>query len=131
MKNKSLHKILTLVIAAVWLTNGLVCKVLNLVPRHQQIIGEILGQDHSRLLAIIIGSSEIIMALWIISRYKSRLNAVLQIVIVASMNVLEFFLVPELLMWGKMNSLFAFLFIIVVWYNEFILSKKHPINTSQ
>ena len=48
----------------------------------------------------------------------------LQIAIVVTMNILEFFLIPELLMWGRMNVLFAILFVLIVGYNEFILKKK-------
>jgi len=29
-----------------------------------------------------------------------------------------------LLLWGKLNSLFAFIFILVVYYNEFYLNKE-------
>lgn len=125
MKNQIINKILTIFIAAVWLLNGLICKVLNLVPRHQQIVAEILGQEHSRILTILIGIAEIVMAIWVISKYKSKINATLQIAIVATMNLLEFLLVPELLMWGKLNSLFAIVFIFLVWYNEFVLPKEH------
>lgn len=125
MKNQITNKILTIFIAAVWLLNGLICKVLNLVPRHQQIVAEILGQEHSRILTILIGIAEIVMAIWVISKYKSKINATLQIAIVATMNLLEFLLVPELLMWGKLNSLFAIVFIFLVWYNEFVLPKEH------
>ena len=128
MKNQNIHRILTITIATVWLLNGLVCKVLNLVPRHQQIVAEILGQEHSRFLTVLIGFSEIIMAIWIVSGYKSRLNVVLQMVIVLTMNILESLLVPDLLLWGRMNFLFAILFLSVVWYNEFVLSKKHQLN---
>ena len=125
MKNITLYRVITLFIALVWLINGLLCKVLNLVPRHQEIIGEILGNEHSRILAILIGSSEIVMAIWVLSRFKTRINAILQIVVIASMNTLEFFLVPDLLMWGKLNSLFAFLFILLIAYNEFVIRAKH------
>jgi len=128
MKNQNIHRILTITIATVWLLNGLVCKVLNLVPRHQQIVAEILGQEHSRFLTVLIGFSEIIMAIWIVSGYKSRLNVVLQMVIVLTMNILESLLVPDLLLWGRMNFLFAILFLSIVWYNEFVLSKKHQLN---
>ncbi|WP_235299798.1 DoxX-like family protein [Portibacter marinus] len=113
-ENQGINRILTIFISVVWLLNGLVCKVLNLVPRHQQIVAEILGQEHPRLLTILIGLSEVVMAFWVISKYKSKINAVVQIVLVASMNFLELLLVPELLMWGKMNSLFAIVFVIVV-----------------
>ena len=124
MTNKNIHKLLTYCIATVWIANGLFCKVLNLVPRHEQIVGRILGNDYSRLLTILIGLSEIIMAVWILSGYKTKLNAITQISVVAIMNTLEFIIVPDLLFWGKLNSLFAFIFILVVYYNEFYLNKK-------
>jgi uncharacterized membrane protein YphA (DoxX/SURF4 family) len=123
MTKTRIHKILTYCIATVWIANGLFCKVLNLVPRHKQIVARILGDDHSRLLTILIGLSEIIMAVWILSAYKTKLNAIAQIAVVATMNTLEFILVPDLLLWGKLNSLFAFIFILVVYYNEFYLNK--------
>lgn len=117
------HQLLTYFIAAVWLINGLVCKVLNLVPRHQEIVEKILGNSHSRILTILIGLSEIIMAVWVITKKWSRLNAIVQIIVVATMNTLEFFMAPDLLLWGRLNALFAFLFTLVIYYNEFHLNK--------
>ena len=124
MKNKNLHKALTLLISVVWLANGLFCKVLNLVPRHEQIVARMLGEDYSRSLTILIGLSEIIMAVWVFSKFKSKLNAITQMLVVAAMNVLEYILVPDLLLWGRLNSLFALLFIGIVCYNEFVLNEK-------
>ena len=124
MTAKEIHKLLTYSIATVWIANGLFCKVLNLVPRHQQIVARIIGIEHSRLFTFLIGFSEIFMAIWILSKIKSRLNAIAQISIVAIMNTLEFILVPDLLLWGKLNVLFAFLFILVVYFNEFYMNKK-------
>ena len=124
MTHKAIHKLLTYCIATVWIANGLFCKVLNLVPRHQQIVAKILGIEHSRLLTIAIGCSEIFMAIWILSKIKTRLNAIAQISIVAIMNTLEFILAPDLLLWGRLNALFAFLFILVVYFNEFYWNKK-------
>src|SRR5688572_10761350 len=108
MTSNTIHKLLTYFIAAVWVANGLFCKVLNLVPRHQQIVARILGDDYARPLTLLIGLSEIGMAICILSGIKSRLNAMLQILIIATMNILEFMLVPDLLLWGKVNSIFAF-----------------------
>lgn len=119
-----LYIIITYFISLVWLINGLICKVLSLVPRHQEIIGEILGHSHARLLALLIGSSEIIMAIWVLSSFKPKFNAITQITIIASMNLLEHILVPELLLWGKLNSFFAFLFILLIAFNEFFLRRK-------
>jgi uncharacterized membrane protein YphA (DoxX/SURF4 family) len=123
--NKIIHTTLTYCIAAVWVANGLLCKILNLVPRHQQIVGRILGLEYAQYLTIAIGCSEILMAIWILSKIKTRLSAMAQIIIVGTMNVLEFTLVPDLLLWGKMNAFFAFLFMLVVYFNEFYLNKKN------
>ena len=119
-----IHKILTFCIAAVWIANGLFCKVLNLVPRHELIVAQILGDDYSRILTILIGLSEITIAIWFLTKYRSKLNAIMQIGIVAAMNVLEFIIVPNLLLWGKLNSFFAFVFILLVYINEFHIKRK-------
>ena len=124
MTDRIKYQLLTYFIAAVWIANGLFCKVLNLVPRHQDIVGRILGNGHSRFLTIIIGLSEIAMAVWILSGLRTRLNTIMQIFIVAAMNVLEFFLVPDLLLWGKVNAVFAFMFILLIYYNGFHFNKK-------
>jgi DoxX-like family len=116
---KSTSNRLTYIIALVWLLNGLVCKVLNFVPRHQQIVAKILGDEYAWLFTKAIGISEICMVIWILSGIRSRWCTYLQISIVATMNVLEFILVPDLLLWGHWNAIFAFLFILVVYYNEF------------
>lgn len=115
----SLHKIIHFLIALIWLVNGLICKVLDLVPRHRQIVAAILGEEHSLLLTRLIGISEIAMAAWVLSGIARRLNAVLQIATIATMNVLEFFLVPDLLLFARWNALFAFLLIIVIYHHEF------------
>lgn len=124
---KRIYKILTYCTASVWIVNGLFCKVLNLVPRHEQIVERILGNDYSRPLIFLIGVSEIIMAVWILSGYNTKLNAIVQITVVATMNIMEFILVPDLLLWGKLNSIFAFIFILVVYVNEFYFKKRQII----
>lgn len=108
----------------VWLVNGLICKVLNLVPRHKEIVARISGENYAELLTLLIGIAELFMAFWVMSRYKSRLSTILQVVVVMTMNILEFVLVNDLLLWGKWNIFFAFLFVLMVLYNEFILARK-------
>lgn len=124
MTDRKKHQLLNYFIATVWLVNGLLCKVLNLVPRHQEIVARILGYDSSRLLTILIGFSEILMAIWILSRAWTRINTIIQIIVIATMNTLEFLLVPDLLLWERVNSIFAFLFILIIYYNEFRLNKN-------
>lgn len=124
LNKQHVHKVLTYTIAAVWLVNGLFCKVLGLVPRHQEIVAQILGREYAKPITLCIGFAEILMAIWIISGWKSRLNAILQILIIVMMNILEFTIIPNLLLWGKMNIIFAVMFCALIFYNEFILSKK-------
>lgn len=124
MTNKAIHRFLTFGISLVWIANGLFCKVLNLVPRHQQIVARILGAEYSRHLTFAIGCAEILMAIWILSNIKTRLNAVVQIAIVMTMNIIEITLAPDLLLWGRVNLLFALLFVLVVYINEYYLRKE-------
>ncbi|OQP61699.1 hypothetical protein A3860_31025 [Niastella vici] len=118
------YRLLNLLIAAVWIANGLFCKLLNLVPRHQEIVARILGNAHATLLTRLIGMAEIAMAVWIISGYRARQNALTQVLIIATMNVLEFILAPDLLLWGRFNLLFACLFMLLILYNEYFLKPE-------
>jgi hypothetical protein len=120
MNGNTKHKILNYPIAAVWLINGLFCKVLGFVPRHEEIVGRILGNDHAKFLTVLIGLAEIGMTIWILSRFKPKLNAVFQIAIVATMNIIEFILVPDLLLWGRANLIFAGVFILAIYVSEFV-----------
>ncbi|WP_407481707.1 DoxX-like family protein [Elizabethkingia meningoseptica] len=123
MKKKNVHKIISYFIAAVWLVNGLFCKVLNFVPRHREIVANITGHEYSKSLTIIIGVSEILMAVWILTGWKTRLNAITQSIVIATMNIMEFILVPHLLLWGRFNIFFASMLIVLIIYNEFVLSE--------
>lgn len=124
MKKTTLASLLTFSIGLVWLINGLWCKVLHLVPRHQQIVGQILGEEYAPLLTTLIGLAEIVMAVWVWTRWQSRLNALLQIMVVIVMNILEGLVVPELLLWGQWNLVFALMFTGMVYYREFALSSN-------
>ena len=95
------------------------------MPRHQEIVASILGNEYARTFTVLIGCSEILMAVWILSGIKKRLNVIAQITVIATMNTLEFILVPDLLLWGKFNSLFALLLIISIYCNEFIIRQKN------
>jgi len=119
-----MQKILHYGIALVWIINGLFCKILNLVPRHEQIVSKILGLEDGRSFTVVIGALEVLMAVWVLSRFRPKLCAWMQMIVIAIMNVIEFVSVPELLLWGKFNSFFAAILIFIIYYNEFILNKK-------
>lgn len=124
MRKPFIQNWLRYLITTVWLTNGLFCKVLNLVPRHQEIVARIFGNEHARFLTLLIGVAEIGMAVWILSGIRKRFNVVIQILVIATMNSIEFFLVPDLLLWERANAFFAFVFIALIYCNEFHLTKK-------
>ncbi|GAB3290712.1 hypothetical protein GCM10027348_08200 [Hymenobacter tenuis] len=122
MTRVPLERVLRYSIAVVWLANGLMCKLLHLVPRHEAIVARILGPTYAAPLTRLIGLAEIGVALWVLSRRWVRLNAGLQIAVVATMNIIEYFLAPELLLWHQFNSVFAGLFMLVVYYYGFVLT---------
>jgi hypothetical protein len=122
---RNLHRLFNWLIAAVWLINGVICKILNLVPRHEQIVGQILGHGIARPLTLFIGVMEVGMAYWVISGIRSRMCVIVQIVVVGLMNLLEFFLVPELLLWGKWNAAFALVFMVFVYFNGYVCKPRH------
>ena len=113
-----MHRLATILIALVWLANGLLCKVLLLVPRHAAIVARILGLAHAGLLTRLIGLGEIGIGLWVISGIKPRWCAWVQITLILSMNSLEAVLAPDLLLWGRFNAVFAVLFCGLIYLHR-------------
>jgi hypothetical protein len=122
--NQLLHKLLTLGIAAVWLVNGLFFKILNLMPRHELIVARIVNETYSRQFILLIGSLEVLMVVWVLSGVRSRLCTIFQVCIILTMNIMEFILVPDILMFGRVNLLVAIGFCILILYNEFYLNRR-------
>lgn len=112
--------LLTFFISLVWLANGLLAKVCNLIPRHTQIVETILGSAIARPFTIAIGLAETALALWILTGIQKRATGILQIILVIGMNITEFILVPHMLLWGRLNSIFALLFAGLIYYHTFI-----------
>ncbi len=119
------HPLVRYAIAAVWLANGLFCKVLELVPRHEQIVARVLGSDlYAPLFTKLIGVGEIGIAVWVLVGWRYAWCAVVQIALILSMNIIEFFLVPDLLLWGRANMLFALVLAAVIHMNAFQLPHR-------
>lgn len=94
------------------------------MPRHQEIVSTILNEEYSREITFTIGVLELVMVVWILSNFKSKLNSISQITIIILMNIIEFFFAKDLLLFGSLNILFAFLFVSIIYYNEFVLKEK-------
>ena len=121
-----MQKFLKYFITLVWLVNGLICKILNLVPRHQVIVSEILQVDDGRGFTILIGIGEVLIAFMVLSFRKLKLIVYLQIVIVITMNILKLIFVPQLLLWGKLNIVFATIFCLFLLYYLKLSEKSIP-----
>src|SRR4051794_33056931 len=121
--NRSLHTTLTLATSLVWLLNGLFCKVMDMVPRHRAIVARVLGEDISHFATKAIGGSEILICIWILTGIKPQWCALFQIMIVATMNTIEFFVAPDLLLYGRANAIVATFFCCGVFFNEFVNRK--------
>jgi len=124
--NGTLRNLWTFITALVWLINGLWCKLLNGVPRHRNIVAEILGADYATPLTFGIGALEVLMAIWIVSGIRPRLCVIMQIATVATMNALEYILVPDLLLFGHWNAFFAALFIAALAVAEWTRPTAQP-----
>lgn len=118
-----MHKLITYFAALIWFANGLLCKVLGLVPRHEQIVARILGSEYANALTKAIGGGEVLLAIWILTGFRSRLCTITQIMLVGVMNVIEAFLAHDLLLFGGLNAVIALAFIGIVSFNEFALNK--------
>ena len=108
------------VIAGVWFANGLICKVLGLVPRHGEIVARVAGPEAAPALTVAIGLAEVGVAAWVLGGRRPRLCAALQIAAVAAMNAIEWALAPDLLLFGRGNAALALSFMLLVAWNGFL-----------
>ena len=119
-----MRSLLTICIASVWLISGLFFKLLNFIPRHKEIVGRILGEENALFMTKMIGLGEVFLAVLIILGFRSRLLAIIQVILVVLMNTLEIFIAPDLLLFGRLNGVLALVFIMIIIYTEFFLIKK-------
>jgi hypothetical protein len=113
------YKIIRYFTAIVWLINGIYAKILGGIPRHELIVEKVLQTTHAHQFIIWIGIAEIFMVVWILSGKYSKFNVIVQAIVILTMNILEFTLSSGLLLWGKMNLVFACLFVVLILWNEF------------
>ena len=109
-------KALTVVIGSVWIFHGLYSKILGGIPRHQQIVGRILGEEIAEPATVVIGLMEIGMGMWIFSGKYRKLSAGMQSLALVSMNVLEIKLANDLLVSAVGMVALNMLFLSMIWY---------------
>lgn len=114
-----MKRLATIILASVWLINGLFVKVLGLVPRHQAIVARFLGPEHAEALTRLIGLAEIAMAVWVLSGIKRRWFAITQCFIIVTMNSLEYWRARDLLLFPILMPLANLLLIMLAfWWSQ-------------
>lgn len=112
-------RVVAIVLASVWIINGLFAKLLGFVPRHQAIVARFFGEVAALSLTRVIGGAEIVMALWILSGRHRRSCAIAQTILIVTMNGLELWkardllLSPSLMVAGN-----AFLLLLAIWWSR-------------
>src|ERR1700748_199041 len=81
-------KLIRASIALVWLYQGLWCKLLGGVPRHQAVVAAapFIGPLTARTVLIALGSAECCIAAWVLSGQRMREAALAQTPLLLAMN---------------------------------------------
>jgi uncharacterized membrane protein YphA (DoxX/SURF4 family) len=112
------HLALRILIGAVWVFHGLYSKLFNGIPRHQAILGKVLGvgDDISRPAILLIGVMEISLGIWAWSGRFPRSCALAQTLAVIGMNTLEICFAKDLLISAPGMVALNAAFLSLAWY---------------
>ena len=105
----------TLLIGSVWVFHGLYSKLLNGIPRHRAIVGQVLGAEWALPGTIAVGVLEVLLGLWAWSRWHRRACAVVQTLAISAMNALEIARARDLLISASGMLVLNAAFLTVVW----------------
>lgn len=86
--NLSMVRTARLVLAMVWLHQGLWAKILDRDPSHREIVGQLPGMNETRapVVTVAIGLLEVSMAAWVLSGCHPRACAATQTTLMAGFN---------------------------------------------
>lgn len=113
------NRIRTLVgvgIGSVWVFHGLFSKILGGIPRHELIVGRILGQEIAGPATMMIGAYEVLLGLWAASGKLRLPCAVVQTLSIIAMNSLEILIARDLLISAPGMVVLNLGFLGVVWF---------------
>jgi uncharacterized membrane protein YphA (DoxX/SURF4 family) len=108
----------------VWFVFGSIFKVVGAVPRHREIVAEILGDDIAPLITVLIGLAETALGLWFLVGFLPRTCAIFQTVAIVSMNTLELIYARPLLLAPVPMVILNAVFLALVWYAAFCSAEK-------
>ena len=105
-----------IVIGSVWVFHGLYSKILNGIPRHQLIVGRVLGNKIARPATKAIGCFEVLLGLWALTGLARAECAAVQTLAIAGMNTLEIILAGDLLISAIGMLILNLGFLAVIWH---------------
>ena len=94
------HAVQTLIgtaIGSVWIFHGFYSKILNGIPRHQLIVGRVLGNRVAWGATKAIGLVEVLLGIWVFTGWNRLACAVVQTAAIVGMNTLEILPAGDLL----------------------------------
>lgn len=115
-QSSSFRAAFTILIGSVWIFHGLYSKILDGIPRHRLIVGRILGEGIAGPATLVIGTMEILLALWAFSGRYRRPCALVQTMALVSMNTLEIYLAEDLLISAMGMVVLNLAFVSLIWY---------------
>jgi hypothetical protein len=102
--------------ATVWFVFGTIFKVMNIVPRHREIVATIVGTNSAPSVTVVIGLLESALGFWALSGIRPRSCAIVQTVAIISMNTLELIHARSFLLAPIPMVCANAIFLAFVWY---------------
>lgn len=115
IQSHNLEILSQVVIGSVWVFHGLYSKILNGIPRHQLIVGKVLGERLARPATKVIGGLEIVLGVWAFTGLARVECAAVQTAAIVGMNALEIFLAREFLISAFGMVVLNLCFLGVIW----------------
>ncbi|RYD37311.1 MAG: hypothetical protein EOP87_03795 [Verrucomicrobiaceae bacterium] len=103
-------------ISSIWIFHGLYSKLLGGIPRHEAIVGRILGERFAHPGTMVIGVLEICLGVWAFTGWRKVYCAAVQTAAIFAMNILEILIARDLLLSAAGMVAFNAAFLLIVWW---------------
>lgn len=107
--------LIQILIGCVWVFHGFYSKILNGIPRHRLIVGEILGATNSGVFTKIIGLMEVSLGVWTFTGWQPVECAAVQTLAIIVMNTLEIIFARKFLISAIGMVVLNLVFLTLVW----------------
>ena len=104
-----------ILIGSVWVFHGLYSKIFNGIPRHQLIVGRVLGNRLARPATKAIGCLEVLLGGWVFTGLARRECAGVQTMALIGMNTMEIIRAGDLLISAIGMVALNLGFLAVIW----------------